>query len=172
MKLKALFVSFVLAIAVSSPAHARSSTQAAFSPSPQAIKLVERTIRHAEHSVDVAAYSFSSQKIANALIEAHKRGVVVRVVLDKSHAKRRYPAVTSLHDAGIPLRINRRYAIMHDKYIIIDGKTVETGSFNYTTNAERHNAENVVVIKNNKTLAKRYIENWQKLWDEADSSVK
>ena len=37
-----------------------------------------------------------------------------------------------MRDAGIPIRINSYYAIMHDKYMVIDGKTVETGSFNYT----------------------------------------
>lgn len=57
---------------------------------------------------------------------------------------------------------------MHNKYLIVDDKTVETGSFNYTANAEKHNAENVIVIKNNKKLAKEFIDNWQKLWDEGE----
>jgi len=57
---------------------------------------------------------------------------------------------------------------MHDKYLIIDGKTVETGSFNYTASAERRNAENVVVIRNNKKLAGQYIENWRQLWNEGE----
>ena len=70
--------------------------------------------------------------------------------------------------AGIPIRINSHYAIMHDKYLIIDAKTIETGSFNYTQNAEHYNAENVVVIKNNKTLAQKYQENWEKLWSEGE----
>lgn len=54
---------------------------------------------------------------------------------------------------------------MHNKYIIIDKKTVETGSFNYTDNAERRNAKNVIVIKNNVTLAKRFMKDWEKLWN-------
>lgn len=149
-------------------AQARQSTQSAFSPSPQAVNLIGRTISKAEQSIDVAAYSFTSYKIAAALIEAHKRGVTVRVLLDKGQGKRHYKAIEEMQEAGIPIRINRHYAIMHNKYIIIDGKTVETGSFNYTQNAEKRNAENVVVIKNNKTLAKKYMMNWQKLWDEGE----
>jgi len=147
-------------------ASARQSTQAAFSPSPEAVKLIQRTIGKAEQSIDVAAYSFTSYKIADALIEAHQRGVDVHVLLDKGQGKRHYRAIEEMQDAGIPIRINSHYAIMHDKYIIIDGKTVETGSFNYTASAERRNAENVIVIKNNKKLAHEYMENWQKLWDE------
>ena len=148
-------------------AHARQSTQTAFSPSPEAVELIQKTIAKAEVSIDVAAYSFTSYKIADALIEAHKRGVAVRVVLDKGQGKRHYKAIEDMQAAGIPIRINSHYSIMHNKFLIIDNKTIETGSFNYTQNAEHHNAENVVVIKNNKTLAQKYQENWKKLWDEA-----
>jgi len=125
-------------------ASARQSTQTAFSPSPAAIKLVVNTIGHAESSIKVAAYSFTSEKVSGALLDAHTRGVEVRVLLDKRQAAHHYPAIEELRTAGIPIRINRHYAIMHDKYLIIDDKTVETGSFNYTGNAERHNAENVI----------------------------
>jgi phosphatidylserine/phosphatidylglycerophosphate/cardiolipin synthase-like enzyme len=149
-------------------AQARQSTQTAFSPSPKAVKLVQRTIDKAKQSIDVAAYSFTSHKIADALIKAHELGVTVRVLLDKGQGKRHYKAIEELQEAGIPIRINRHYAIMHNKYLIIDKNTVETGSFNYTQNAEKHNAENVVVIKNNKKLTKEFMENWQKLWDEGE----
>jgi phosphatidylserine/phosphatidylglycerophosphate/cardiolipin synthase-like enzyme len=162
-----LFLCFVLCLSPV-PAHTRQSTQAAFSPSPEAVKLVERTIRKAEQTIDVAAYYFTSQKIADALVAAHERGVEVRVLLDKGQGKRHYRAVQSLHEAGIPIRINRRYAIMHNKYLIIDKKTVETGSFNYTDNAEQRNAENVIVIKNNVTLAKRFMQDWDRLWSEGE----
>ncbi len=73
-----------------------------------------------------------------------------------------------MDDAGIPIRINRKYSIMHNKFLVIDGHTVETGSFNYSANAEKRNAENVIVIRNNANLAKRYLENWQKLWNEGE----
>jgi len=152
-----------------SQAYARASTQTAFSPSPKAIALVQSTIAHAEYSINLAAYSFTSYKIADALIEAKQRGVEVRVLLDKAQGKRHYRAIKDLQDAGIPIRINRHYAIMHNKYLIVDDKTVETGSFNYTANAEKHNAENVIVIKNNKKLATEFMDNWQKLWDEGES---
>lgn len=153
------------------PAAARQTTQAAFSPSPQAIELVEKAINGAKHNVYVAAYSFTSPKVTKALIKAHLRDVDVRVVLDKSQSSHPRKALLDLYKTGVPIRINKKYAIMHNKYIIIDGKTVETGSFNFTISAERRNAENVIVIKNNPALAKKYTENWQKLWDEAKEYV-
>ncbi len=160
---------FVSSVVIYSPqTQARQSTQTAFSPSPQAVKLIERTIGKAQQSIDVAAYSFTSYKVADALIKAHERGVTVRVLLDKGQGKRHYKAIEEMQEAGILIRINRHYAIMHNKYLILDKNTVETGSFNYTQNAEKHNAENVIVIKNNKKLTKEFMDNWQKLWDEGE----
>jgi len=159
---------WVFLASLGTQAFARQSTQTAFSPSPKAIALVQSTIEQAEYSINLAAYSFTSYKIADALIEAKQRGVEVRVLLDKAQGKRHYRAIKDLQDAGIPIRINRHYAIMHNKYLIVDDKTVETGSFNYTANAEKHNAENVIVIKNNKKLAEAFMDNWQKLWDEGE----
>jgi len=148
---------------------ARQYTQSAFSPSPDAVNLIQRNINNAKKNIYIAAYSFSSAKVSDALINAHKRGVKVQVLLDKTNVgKRTYPAVEALYRAGIPVRINRKYAIMHNKYIIIDKITVQTGSFNFTASAEKRNAENVIVIRNNPALAKRYLTNWKKLWDEGE----
>ena len=90
------------------------------------------------------------------------------VLLDKGQRKRHYRAIEDMQDAGIPIHFNSHYAIMHDKYLVIDDKTVETGSFNYTASAEKRNAENVLVVKDDPALAKQYLENWEKLWDEGD----
>jgi phosphatidylserine/phosphatidylglycerophosphate/cardiolipin synthase-like enzyme len=168
LPVKRLFAIVLWIFLFSPQAYAGQSTQAAFSPSPEAIALVQNTINHADYSIDLAAYSFTSYKIAYALIEAKQRGVEVRVLLDKAQGKRHYLAIKDLQEAGIPIRINRHYAIMHDKYLIVDDKTVETGSFNYTINAEKYNAENVIVIKNNKKLANLYLANWLKLWNEGN----
>lgn len=82
MRFLAVVLLSCITLLCSLDAHARQSTQAAFSPSPEAVKLGERTICKAEQTIDVAAYYFTSRKIADALIAAHKRGVEVRVLLD------------------------------------------------------------------------------------------
>lgn len=116
----------------------------------------------------MAAYSFTSKPIADALIAAHDKGVEVQVVADKSQGKDKRSVVARLAQHGIPVRINHRYAIMHDKFMVFDGSIVQTGSFNYTKSAEKRNAENVVVIRNNPHLAGKYHKNWRKLWNEAE----
>jgi phosphatidylserine/phosphatidylglycerophosphate/cardiolipin synthase-like enzyme len=100
----------------------------------------------------VQAYSITSTSapIAKALVDAHKRGVTVSIILDRSQRKERYSSADFTAHAGIPTSIDAAHAIAHNKVI--------TGSFNFTKAAEEKNAENLLVIRS-KELAKVYIEN-------------
>jgi phosphatidylserine/phosphatidylglycerophosphate/cardiolipin synthase-like enzyme len=63
------------------------------------------------------------------------------------------------------LRTSDRFPLHHDKTIIVDGNTVETGSFNFTPSAETANSENVVVIRDMPDVARKYVAHWQSRWD-------
>ena len=144
-----------------------TAPEIAFAPHGGAEELVIKTIESAHSSVRVAAYSFTSRPIAQALLADAKRGVDVRVVVDKSNATARYTAATFLANQGVPVRVDYQYAIMHDKFIVVDGKTVEEGSFNFTQAAEKSNAENVLVL-HDAEVAQRYGEEWDRLWNESE----
>lgn len=92
-------------------------------------------------------------------MEAHRRGVKVQVILDKSQRTEKYSEADFLQHAGIPTIIDAKHAIAHNKIMIIDGKTVLTGSFNFTKAAEENNAENLLVIDDS-ALAEKYLSNW------------
>ncbi len=109
----------------------------------------------------VQAYSFTSTPIAEALLEAHKRGVKVEVILDKSQRRANYTSATFLANSRIPTFIDDAHAIAHNKIMIIDGKIVITGSFNFTKAAESKNAENLLILQSPE-LAKIYTENWNR----------
>jgi phosphatidylserine/phosphatidylglycerophosphate/cardiolipin synthase-like enzyme len=109
----------------------------------------------------VQAYSFTSAPIAKALVDAHRRGVEVKVILDRSNRTAHYSAATFLDHAGIPVWIDARHAIAHNEIMIIDGNTILTGSFNFTKAAEQQNAENLVTIRDS-ALAEQHTANWQK----------
>jgi phosphatidylserine/phosphatidylglycerophosphate/cardiolipin synthase-like enzyme len=146
---------------------ARSAVAVGFSPG-DAEALVVQTIDSARQSIEVAAYSFTSRPIASALLRARGRGVTVRVVADKSQETARYTSVRYLARQGVPVRIDSRYAIMHNKFLVIDGRTVETGSFNYTRSAQLRNAENVIVLKDAPAVAAAYGREWNRLWMESE----
>lgn len=152
--------------ATSFPTNGSESVAVGFSPG-NAEDLVVQAIDQAQKSIDVAAYSFTSRPIAAALVRAARRGAAVRAVLDRSQSTERYSSATFLANAGVPVRIDNRYAIMHNKFLVIDGVTVETGSFNFTRSAARRNAENVLILRNARPAAQTYANEWQRLWAES-----
>jgi phosphatidylserine/phosphatidylglycerophosphate/cardiolipin synthase-like enzyme len=131
-----------------------------FSPHGGCTDAIIRELNNAKSSILVQAYTFTSAPIAKALLDAHKRGIKVEVILDKSQVTQKYSSATFLFNAGIPVKIDVQHAIAHNKVMIIDGETVITGSFNFTKAAEENNAENLLVIRDKK-LAAIYIRNWQ-----------
>jgi phosphatidylserine/phosphatidylglycerophosphate/cardiolipin synthase-like enzyme len=123
--------------------------RAIFSPQGGIEDAVIRAVEASKATIDIAMFSFYSQRIAEALLAAKNRGVKVRLVLDKSQA-----SLSSLDDwfawHEFDLRVvtgpddNRDplYQKMHNKFGVFDGKMVETGSFNYSPNAEKNSFEN------------------------------
>ncbi len=142
-----------------------------FSPRGGCEGAVVRAIKSAKHSIDVAIYAFTNRKIASALIGASKSGVKVRVIMDRETARSRSSVLPFLLKEGIPVRLKRgsRGGLMHNKYAVIDGRVVLTGSFNWTRSAERRNDENLVVIRG-KEVAQKFEENFEKLWSLAGLS--
>src|ERR1035437_1843910 len=140
----------------------------AFSPNGGSTDLVIKVIQSAKTSIRLLAYSFTSAPIAKALVEAHQRGVDVQVVVDKSQKSAKYTSATFVANAGIPIRIDSKHAIAHNKVIIVDGHTVQQGSFNYTKAAEDSNGENVLVNWDNVKLAEVYLKDWQRHWEQSE----
>ena len=134
--------------------------QVFFSPRGGATEAVVRSLNGATNAVFVQAYSFTSAPIAEALVNAQRRGVKVQALLDRSQRTEKYSEADFLKNSGVPTLIDASHAIAHNKVIIIDGYIVLTGSFNFTKAAEEHNAENLLVI-NDPALAKQYLQNWE-----------
>jgi phosphatidylserine/phosphatidylglycerophosphate/cardiolipin synthase-like enzyme len=139
-----------------------------FSPHDGATEAIVREIDRARAEILVQAYSFTSAPIAQALLKAHKRGVRVEVILDKSQKTQQYSSASFLKNARIPTFIDARHAIAHNKIIIADRSVVITGSFNFTKAAEEKNAENLLIIRS-RELAAPYIENWQSHRDHSEA---
>jgi phosphatidylserine/phosphatidylglycerophosphate/cardiolipin synthase-like enzyme len=131
-----------------------------FSPHGGCTDAIVKELDAAKESVLVQDYSFTSAPIAKALMEAHKRGVKVQVILDKSQRTEKYTSATFLQNVGIPVYIDDKHAIAHNKVMVIDGRVVITGSFNFTKAAEENNAENLLVI-DDAQIAEKYAKNWQ-----------
>ncbi|MEI8120403.1 MAG: phospholipase D family protein [bacterium] len=130
-----------------------------FSPHGGCTEAIVKELNGARSNILMQAYSFTSDAIAKVLLGAQKRGVTVRVILDKSQRTEKYSSADFLSHAEIETMIDDQHAIAHNKVIIIDGATVITGSFNFTKAAENSNAENLLII-HDPGLAELYRQNW------------
>jgi phosphatidylserine/phosphatidylglycerophosphate/cardiolipin synthase-like enzyme len=144
-----------------------SDIDVGFSPRRGSLELVLKVINSSRTSLCMATYSFTSKPIAMAIMLAKERGVKIKIVSDAKANKNKYSAVKYLANNGIDVRLNDNYAIMHNKFIVIDNQTVETGSFNYSAGAVNKNAENVLVIWHDKVIANKYQNECDRLYNES-----
>ena len=122
-------------------------------------------INRASTSIHVLIYSFSSDPIAIALINAYNRGVQVLVVFEEGNTGGAYKDA-KLRTAGIPVRTDTNTRYMHNKVMIVDGEIVITGSYDYSETAEIFNNENLVVIKCT-SIGSVYEAEFSKIWGQS-----
>jgi phosphatidylserine/phosphatidylglycerophosphate/cardiolipin synthase-like enzyme len=125
-----------------------------------------RLIEQAKKRILLAGYGFTSNDIAKAIKEAHARGVIVHLVLDKSNLTSKYSRATYLANACVDVRINSRYAIMHHKFLVVDNR-VGFGSMNFTKSANQRNAENFNIFHNAPKLVFVYVKEFLRLYKES-----
>ena len=134
------------------------SIEVYFSPNGGCTNAVVREIGKAKTTIRMQAYALTSIPIAEALIEACKRDVDVRVCCDERSSNSESFQGNEIAHAGAAVWLDGQHPIAHSKTIVIDNDTVITGSFNWSAQAEK-NLENLLVIRDAK-LAAQYADNW------------
>ncbi len=138
-----------------------------FSPEEHCdIKLV-KFIDSAKSSLDIAVFDITLDQVAHHILVQAKK-IPVRMVVDRRQAKGNHSLVRTLIKGGISLKIGRQRGLMHNKFTIVDGKMVETGSFNYTNGASTSNSENQIYLEK-PAIVSRYRNEFERLWANADS---
>jgi phosphatidylserine/phosphatidylglycerophosphate/cardiolipin synthase-like enzyme len=156
--LQALVIAyFPPATPVSAGPLAADVIQVFLSPNGGAAEAVVRELGNAKKEILVQAYPFTSAPIAKALVDAHKRGVKITVLLDASQREDRDCPADFSHNAGIPTYIDDRHAIADKGIMIIDRTTILTRSPDFTKGALERDAEILLVIKANADLVKEYL---------------
>lgn len=112
-------------------------------------------------------YSFTSQPVVDALIAAHERGVTVSVVVNKGSINGNGAKARYLKQNNVPIKMNAKYSIMHNKFFLVDNKSLKTGSFNYSAAAHQRNAENILIIRCVDDVITQYQQEFTRLWDES-----
>jgi phospholipase D len=136
-----------------------TDTQVCFTPPSGCTELIVKQIENAKKSIFIQAYGFSSTAIVDSIINAHLRGIKVKVILDRSNLTQRYSKLKEIRKSGIEVTIDSVPGIAHNKVMIIDEHIVITGSFNFTDSADKRNSENVIII-DDKELSAQFLKNW------------
>jgi phosphatidylserine/phosphatidylglycerophosphate/cardiolipin synthase-like enzyme len=132
-----------------------------FSPNGGCTDALVKAISEAKTTVFVQAAQFTSVPVARALVEANKRGVDVRVVVDRKKDDTEKSQVDRLVAANVPVFADGRHHTAHNKVIMIDHRLMFTGSFNFTRESEAENAENLLKIEGKPQLIAAYEANFK-----------
>jgi phosphatidylserine/phosphatidylglycerophosphate/cardiolipin synthase-like enzyme len=136
-----------------------------FSPEDDTLEHLLAVVNAAQESIYFLAYSFTSDELADALIEQAKSGVSVKGVFDKDqYHSNSGTEFDRLLNAGMDVTLDGNPRLMHHKVMIIDQQIVITGSYNFSNNAERYNDENTLII-HNQGIAAEYMAEFQQIYD-------
>ena len=147
-----------------------------FSPNGGAKQAILRQINSAKESIDIAMFAFTSREIGQAVLDAHRRGIKIRIILDQKQAEEKFSRYPIFLQEGIPVKLlpvsGKKFVkgLMHNKFAIVDKQVVITGSYNWTASAEEINYENLLIIKSHE-LAKRYEEYFDSMWKKAGDGI-
>lgn len=136
-----------------------------FSPQGRVQERIIKAINLTKSTIDIAIYDFTNGAIAQHLKEAKDRGVKIRIIMDSRQAKGEHSEYTFFKDNGFEVKLlsGKGRGIMHNKFIIFDGKLLMTGSYNITENAEKYSYENALFIFDIKVI-EQYKSEFNKLW--------
>ncbi len=170
---KAFLTLFLLtgfdAAAASAPAQS-ANEEVCFSPDEHCDEKLIEFIKGATKSIDVAIYDINLDQLVHQLAVQSKK-IKVRVVVDRRQSKGHHSLVSTLIKAGVDVRYGHQRGIQHNKFAIVDGKMIETGSFNFTNHASKANQENQIYLSS-PTVVVRYRERFEKMWESADAPEK
>ena len=143
----------------------KGMAEAYFSPGDHCVERLSNFVRGARRKLDVCVFTITDDRIANALIEANRRGIDLRVISDNDKAWDRGSDIDRLRDAGVNLRVDHTDHHMHHKFAIADDSFLVTGSYNWTRSASKYNEENFVVVEDQRLVTEFQAE-FDRLWVE------
>lgn len=152
-----------LRLAWPTPETKTPAAEAFFSPGEDCLEAIREGFDRARRRADVCVFTITDDRITTAMLEAHRRGVQLRVISDNDKSYDVGSDIERLTRAGIAVRIDRTEHHMHHKFAIFDGEVLLTGSYNWTRSAAQNNEENIVVTREG-ALVRGFSEEFERLW--------
>ena len=140
-------------------------SSAYFSPGDTCLRRLRDLMRGCKATLDICVFTIADDRLTDAILECHARGVQVRVVSDNDKLHDSGSDIARLRDRGVPVRLDDAPYHMHHKFALFDGRVLANGSFNWTRSATRDNDENLVV-SDDANLVRVFGLQFGKLWQQ------
>ncbi len=136
-----------------------------FSPGTEISEMLSDVLKKAKETVDICIFSITDAHLAREVLHCYQRGVKVRIITDDQKIFDRGSEIQWMKGKGIDVKIDHSQYHMHNKFGVIDGRIVFTGSFNWTYTASKHNQENLLVTTNH-AIVEQFTDEFKRLWKE------
>ncbi len=147
------------------PTSGPEGTRVHFSPGDDCLRELLALCRQCRQHLDVCVYTIADDRLSDAILACHQRGVAVRLISDNDKKFDDGSDVRALREAGIPVRVDDQPHHMHHKFALFDRRVLANGSFNWTRSASRYNEENLVISDDARLVdafARRFDTLWQR----------
>jgi phosphatidylserine/phosphatidylglycerophosphate/cardiolipin synthase-like enzyme len=143
------------------------SSDAYFSPGEECRNVIMSQIKTAVKDLQICIFTISDDIITEAILTSHKKGTTVRIITDNDKSLDEGSDIEELARRGVPVKIDRTANHMHHKFMVVDGKAVITGSYNWTRSAAKFNHENILYTKE-AGVVKSFLKEFEILWKEME----
>mmetsp|Transcript_66788 Transcript_66788/g.145681 ORF Transcript_66788/g.145681 Transcript_66788/m.145681 type:complete len:308 (-) Transcript_66788:218-1141(-) len=140
-----------------------------FAHKPTSLTRLLDEFRAARRSIDVCVFNITLKEIAECLMDCHRSGIQVRIITDMEQLCSRGSDVARIAQLGIKARHDNSNDLMHHKFTVVDGRTVLTGSFNYTRSAVLQNREHILILRSWR-IARGYRTIFEDLWEKYEGN--
>lgn len=144
---------------------ATQQSRAFFSPGDECRNAIVQQMNLSLRQLKICVFTISDDHITRAILNAHKKGVAVKIITDNDKLSDRGSDIRELARAGIPVKTDVSTNHMHHKFMIADDRSVITGSYNWTISAARFNHENILLTKE-AGVVESYRKGFDQLWNE------
>jgi phosphatidylserine/phosphatidylglycerophosphate/cardiolipin synthase-like enzyme len=141
------------------------TNQVYFSPGNDCLDAIIHQMNAARSSLKICVFTISDDRITRAILDAHRRGIGIKIITDNEKLYDQGSDVRQLAQARISVRVDNTANHMHHKFAIIDNRVVLTGSYNWTRSAALYNHENIL-ITSDKSIVVDFYGEFDRLWAE------
>lgn len=144
----------------------RSADESAayFSPGESCRQAIIHQINQTEKLLKICVFTISDDHISEAMLNAHRRGVDIRILTDNDKAFDLGSDINKFFKEGLVVKIDNTTNHMHHKFMVSDDQVLLTGSYNWTNSAARYNQENIIVTTE-AGLVRCFLNEFEKLWN-------